>query len=76
MRQPKSLEGPGRFQTSIQISPDAKEILFVLAKRMGVSRTDVLELAIRELAQEYLTQDKLLSLLNPPMTGRRAVASF
>jgi hypothetical protein len=53
----------GRFQTSIQISPDAREQLFALAKVMGTSRTDVLEYAVRELARRSIGQEELEAIL-------------
>ena len=53
-----------RFQTSIQMSPGARDIWFDLKKRLGVSRTDILEMAIRELADTYLTPEKMEKIVS------------
>lgn len=37
--------------TSFRLTDDARELLALLSQRMGVDKTDVVELAIRELAQ-------------------------
>jgi hypothetical protein len=66
MARSRDLTGKGRFQTSIQISPDARDYLFALQRILGISRTDVIEQAVRQLAQKYLPADELAALLDPP----------
>lgn len=76
MREPGSLEGPGRYQTSFQLSPELFEYMYVLTSDLGISRTDVVEHAIRELARRLVREHRLSeevyqSLLDPP-TPRRS----
>lgn len=40
-----------KHATSIRLSSDAKRLLVLLAQRLGISQTAVLELAIREKAR-------------------------
>ena len=45
-------------QTSIRMSYAAKELVVLLAERLGISQSAVLELAIRTLAKREGTQEK------------------
>lgn len=36
---------------SYRLSDDARELIELLAKKIGVSKTDIIEIAVRELAQ-------------------------
>lgn len=38
--------------TNIRLSEDAKKLLTILAQKLGLSQTGVIELAIRELARK------------------------
>ena len=40
-----------KISTSYRLSDDARALIDALAKQLGVSKTDVLEIAIRKLAQ-------------------------
>jgi hypothetical protein len=57
---------PERYQTSIQITEESRLLLFRLVEVMGVSRTDVMEMAVRELAQELLTAEKIKAIRDTP----------
>jgi Arc/MetJ-type ribon-helix-helix transcriptional regulator len=39
-------------QTSIRLSPEAQELIRKLVQKLGISQSDVLELAIRRLAEQ------------------------
>ena len=39
-------------KTSVSLSEDAKRLLELIAKELGISKSDVLELLIREKAKE------------------------
>ena len=43
--------------TSFSISPDAKRLLTHLADRMGLSRSKIVEVALRELAMHWGIKD-------------------
>jgi len=45
-------------QTSIRMSDTAKELVVLLAERLGISQSAVLELAIRTLAKREGIQEK------------------
>lgn len=66
MREVSTLKGPGRFQTSVQLAPEARDSLYILSTEMGISRTDVIECAIRNLAREHLGEAELQKLCDPP----------
>jgi len=38
-------------QTSMRLTPEAKRLLEKLAKKLGVSRTAVMEMAVRRMAE-------------------------
>lgn len=40
-----------KVKTSFTLSADASELLAILAAKFGVSKTDVVEIAVRQLAQ-------------------------
>lgn len=68
-KQPLTLEGTGRYQTSIQVSSGVRDYLYALAFRLRISRTDVLEMAIRELGMASLPPHDYQKLLTP-LSGR------
>lgn len=41
-----------REQINVRLSEDARKLLALLASKLGISRTAVIELAIRELAEK------------------------
>lgn len=70
MPEPASIDGTGRYQTSIQISAETRDLLYALATRLGISRTDVIEAAIHTLGQTKLRPEKYAALLNPLTSSR------
>jgi predicted DNA-binding protein len=42
----------GKLQTSIRISEEAKTLLEELSKKLGVSKTAIIELAVRDMAKK------------------------
>lgn len=38
--------------TSVRLTPEAKRLLKELAKKLGVSQTDIIEMSIREFAEK------------------------
>lgn len=48
------MERPGKKLTSIRLSAEAERLRAQLASALGVNKTAVLELAIRELARKFL----------------------
>jgi predicted transcriptional regulator len=47
--------------TSIRYTPEAKRLLEILAKKLGVSQTAVVKLAIREFAEKRDVHDQNFS---------------
>jgi predicted transcriptional regulator len=43
---------PKKYATSIRLSPEAKRLISELAKKLGVSQSAILEIAIRRLAEQ------------------------
>jgi len=39
-------------QTAVRLTPEAKTLLFELAKKLGVTRTAIVEMAIREFSEK------------------------
>lgn len=44
----------GKRQTSVRLTPEARDLLLQLADAMGLSKTAVIELAIRALARRVM----------------------
>ena len=40
-----------KLSTSFRLSDDARALIELLTKRIGVSKTDIIEIAVRELAE-------------------------
>lgn len=65
-----NLEGPGRYQTSIQISEGARDALCEMSARLGISRTDVIEMSVRSLADIVLPPDQIEEARRPRPAAR------
>jgi predicted transcriptional regulator len=46
-----------KSNTSVRLTPEATRLLKELAKKLGVSQTAIIEMAIRKLAQLELTHE-------------------
>ncbi len=49
----KATDNPEKSSTSIRLSPEAEKLRTKLAAKLGINKTAVIELALREFAEKH-----------------------